>query len=70
MPEIPEKVKTYLWVVALTLVGALLQLGINRLGGTVTVPAPPTTIQVSPIVVSQSPDGTISALAITPKSEK
>lgn len=69
LPEVPEKAKTYLWILFLTTVGAAVQVAINRLGGTAIVPTPPT-IQVAPLVISQSPDGTITATTVLPKGKE
>lgn len=68
-PEVPEKAKTYLWILFLTTVGAAVQVAINKFGGSAVVPTPPTTIQVSPVVVSQSPEGVISAYTVSLKDK-
>lgn len=69
LPTIPEKVKSYLWVVFLTAVGAAVQVAINKFGGApAVIPQPPMEIQVRPIdsesgtvVVVRAPDGTMKA---------
>lgn len=72
LPEIPQKAKDYFWLLLMTLAFGAVTAGMNRLanGTGQTVPPPPATIQVQPVIVEQSNDGTMRILAIEPSSKK
>lgn len=71
LPEIPQKAKDYFWLLLMTLAFGAVTAALNRFanGTGQTVPPPPM-IQVQPVIVEQSNDGTMRILAIEPAHKK